>query len=394
MLAATLRLARDLDIAEEATADAFLLALQTWPDTGVPESVEAWLLTVARRRAVDRIRRAAVLRNRLTALAVTQATVVEGPENELIEPVVQDDDLRLVVLCCHPALTTEAQVALMLRIGCGATTSTIAAGFLVSESTMAARLTRAKKRIAVSGVDLDLPDDLAVDDRMPVVRRAVQLAYSLGHTAASGSQLRDDELADRALHLARSLNRAKPMDRENAALLGLLLFSQARAGSRVTANGVQVLLEDVDRNSWNREMTAEAQRCTTFAAGGATSGPFARQAAIAAEHARAPSFEATDWSRIVALYGDLLELEPSPVMALGRCQALSYLHGPAVGLADLDEVMALGGLEKYCYAHAARAQLLDRLGRTHEARRAWVRAASTARTDAEREYFGSRASSV
>ncbi|MBA3368335.1 MAG: RNA polymerase sigma factor [Geodermatophilaceae bacterium] len=392
MLAATLRLARDLDIAEEATADAFLLALQTWPDTGIPDSVEAWLLTAARRRAVDRIRRAAVLRDRLTALAVTQATVVEGPENELIEPVVPDDDLRLVVLCCHPALNIEAQVALMLRIGCGVTTPAIAAGFLVSESTMAARLTRAKKRIAASGVDVELPDDMAVDDRMPVVRRAVQLAYSLGHRAASGSELRDDELAERALHLARSLNRARAMDRENAALLGLLLFSHARAGSRVTPNGVQVLLEDVDRNSWNPSMTAEAQRCTAFAAGGVTPGPFSLQATIAAEHARAPSFEATDWSKIVGLHGDLLVLEPSPVIALGRCQAMSYLHGPAAGLTDLDEVMALGGLERYCYAHAARAQLLDRLGRTHDARRAWVRAASTARTDAEHEFFRLRAS--
>ncbi|MBA3797887.1 MAG: RNA polymerase sigma factor [Geodermatophilaceae bacterium] len=392
VLAATLRLARDLDIAEEATADAFLLALQTWPGNGIPASVEAWLLTVARRRAVDRIRRAATLRERLTEMAATEVTVIEGPEREFVESVLTDDELRLVVLCCHPSLNTEAQVALTLRLGCGATTSAIAAGFLVSEVTMAARLTRAKKRIASSGVDVELPDDRSIDDRMPVVRRAVQLAYTLGHTAASGTELRDDDLAARAVHLARSLARARPEDRENAGLLGLLLLSQARAGSRLDAAGDQVLLEDEDRSAWDGISIAEGLRCTDFAMAATRAGSFALQAAIAAEHARSASFGATDWSRIVDLYGRLLSLEPSPTIALGRSLALSYEAGPAAGLADLDEVMSVSQLDGYCYAHAARAQLLDRIGRTHDARRAWVRAASTARTDAEREFFQTQAS--
>ncbi len=392
MLAATLRLARDLDIAEEATADAFLLALQTWPDTGIPQSVEAWLLTVARRRAVDRIRRAAALRERLIGMATTEDASIDGPEQEVMESAMTDDDLRLVVLCCHPSLSTDAQVALTLRLGCGTTTSAIAAGFLVSETTMAARLTRAKKRIAGSGVDVQLPDDAAVDERMPSVRRAVHLAYALGHTAASGTDLRDDELAGRALHLARSLHQARPLDPENAGLLGLLLLSQARAGSRVDSAGGQVLLEDEDRSAWDDAMLAAGLRCTERAMAGPSVGAFGWQAAIAAEHARSGSFEDTDWSRIAALYGHLLTLEPSPTIALGRSLALSYVAGPAAGLADLEEVIDVGRLDGYCYAHATRAQLLGRLGRTHDSRRAWVRAASTARTNAEREYFQARAS--
>ncbi len=390
VLAATLRLARDLDIAEEATADAFLLALQTWPETGVPESVEAWLLTVARRRAVDRIRRAVALRDRLTEMAVSQVSVLDGPEL-MAEAVLTDDELRLAVLCCHPALNTEAQVALTLRLGCGATTTAIAAGFLVSEATMAARLTRAKKRIAASGVDVELPDDASVDERMPALRRAIQLAYALGHTAASGSNLRDDELASRAVYLARSLCRIRPKDRESAGLLGLLLLSQARAGSRIGADGEQVLFEDADRSTWDQNMTGEGLRCAAYAMDGASVGPFALQAAIAAEHARSQSLASTDWAAIINLYGDLLALEPSPTIALGRSLALSYAAGPEAGLADLDGVMEVARLDGYCYAHAARAQLLDRLSRTPEARRAWVRAASTARTDAEREFFQRRA---
>ncbi|MEJ7771077.1 MAG: DUF6596 domain-containing protein [Geodermatophilaceae bacterium] len=392
VLAATLRLARDLDIAEEATADAFLLALQTWPDTGIPESVEAWLLTVARRRAVDRIRRAASLRERLAAMTATEVAVSQCPEAELVESALTDDELRLAVLCCHPALTTEAKVALTMRLGCGATTSAIAAGFLVPQATMAARLPRAKKRLAGSGVNVEMPGDAAVEERMPAVRRAVRLAYALGHTAASGPDLRDDDLAARALHLATALHRARPRDRESAGLLALLLLSQARASSRVQANGHQVLLEDEDRSRWDAPMTATGLRCSDFANSGGRRGPLASQAAIAAEHARASTFTVTDWPRIVRLYDELLVQEPSPTLALGRCLALSYVDGPAAGLADLDEVIAVSRLEGYCYSHAARAQLLQRLGQSHDARRAWVRAASTARTDAERRYFQSRAS--
>jgi RNA polymerase sigma-70 factor (ECF subfamily) len=393
VLAGTLRLARDLDIAEEATADAFLLALQTWPERGVPDSVEAWLLTAARRRAIDKIRRADVLRSRLGELARTGRTTADAADHRIERPAVLDDELRLVVLCCHPALSAEAQVALTLRLGCGVPTAAIAAAFLVSEPTMAARLTRAKRRIAASGVSVDLPDDDTVDARMPAVRGAVHLAYTTGHTASAGSALRNDDLAARALRLAGTLAELRPYDREVAGLHALVLFTEARHAGRFGADGEQILLDAADRSRWDAELVNRGLRALAVAVGGGGSGPYALQAAIAAEHASAPTFSDTDWTRIVALYDQLLAVHPSPTIALGRCAAMSYLRGPQAGLADLDEVLALGSLDRYPYAHALRAQLLDRLDARPEARREWIRAASCARTDAERDYFAGRAGS-
>lgn len=391
VLAGTLRLARDLDIAEDATADAFLLALQTWPRTGVPDSVEAWLLTTARRRAIDRIRRAEALRDRLAQLAATEPPVAAAADAAITRPVVWDDELRLVVMCCHPALSAEAQVALTLRLGCGTPTASVASAFLVSEATMAARLTRAKRRIAGSGRGIELPDDDAVEERLPAVRRVVHLAYTMGHTSGSGTDLRDDALVGRTVRLARSLHDLRPTDRETAALLALLLLTEARASTRSGPDGVQTLLADADRSAWDVALIEEGMRWQAFASSTVPPGVFALQAAIAAAHAAAPTFERTDWARIVGLYDELLVLEPSPTLALGRCLALSYTYGAATGLADVDEVIVVGRLDGYPYAHAARAQLLERLGRTPDARRAWIRAASCARTTAEREFFTARA---
>jgi RNA polymerase sigma-70 factor, ECF subfamily len=392
VLAATLRLARDLDIAEEATADAFVLALQTWPERGVPESVEAWLLTAARRRAIDRVRRAIAFRERLRLLAATDgpaAAPADVPADVVVDaPVVADDELRLVVLCCHPALSPEAQVALTMRLGCGIGTASVAAAFLLAENTMAARLTRAKRRIAESGTGIDLPDDLAMEERMPAVRRTIHLAYTMGHTAGSGPGLRDDDVAAHAVRLARRLHRLRPDDTEATGLLALVLLTEARAATRLDADGVQVLLADADRRRWDRDLIAEG---LALIPDHPPRGLLAVQAAIAAEHARAPTLDGTDWRQIVALYDTLLAIEPSPTIAVGRCVALSYLLDATAGLADIDEVLALGGLEKYPYAHAARAQMLDRLGRRPEAEEAWARAASCGRTDAERTYFAAHA---
>lgn len=389
VLSATLRMARDVDIAEEATADAFLLALQTWPERGVPDSVEAWLLTAARRRAIDRIRRLVRLRQREPALAMTGT--VPAPADAVADaPVVGDDELRLVVLCCHPAIDHEAQVALTLRLGCGVPTASIAAAFLVATPTMAARLTRAKHRIAGSGTGIDLPDDVAVEERMPAVRRTVHLAYTMGHTAGSGAALRDDELAGHACRLARSLHDLRPDDTETTGLLALILLTEARAGSRLDDAGGQVLLADADRSRWDRELIDEGLTLVAEATR-AGAGPLALQAAIAADHARATSFDDTDWARVVRHYDALLLAEPSPTVAIGRCLALSYLRGPAAGLADLDEVLAVAGLDGYPYADAARAQLLTRMGRVADARAAWQDAAGHARTDAERTFFAARA---
>jgi RNA polymerase sigma-70 factor (ECF subfamily) len=387
VLGATLRIARDVDIAEEATADAFMLALQSWPTAGVPASVEAWLLTAARRRAIDRLRRVAAWRERLALIAVTGDLTATPADAELDTPAVADDDLRLVVLCCHPALTPEAQVALTLRLGCGVATGAVAAAFLVPSATMAARLTRAKRRIADSGTGIDLPDDLAVEERMPAVRRTIHLAYTMGHTAGSGTDLRDEDVAAHATRLARRLHALRPDDSEAAGLLALVLLTEARAATRVGAEGAQVLLADAERDRWDHELIAEG---LALIPDDRARGPIAIQAAIAGEHARAPSLDSTDWCRVLALYDELLAAEPSPTIALGRCIAMSYLLDAEAGLADLDEVLAVAGLDGYPYAHAARAQLLDRLGRHPEAAADWTRAAACARTDAERSFFAAK----
>ena len=388
VLAGTLRLARDVDIAEEATADAFMLALQTWPERGIPDSVEAWLLTAARRRAIDKIRRAASLRARLELLAAVDESTAAGADESIGGPAVSDDDLRLVVLCCHPALAVETQVALTMRLACGVPTASIASAFLVSEATMAARLTRAKRRVAESGVGIDLPDDLAVEERMPAVRRTIHLAYTMGHTAGSGVELRHGELAAHAMRLARALHVLRPDDSEAAGLLALILLTEARSAGRIDADGHQVLLADADRRHWDRALTAEGLALVSTLP--RRPGPLTLQAAIAAEHARAPSFETTDWAAIIARYDALLSLEPSATIALGRCVALSHLRGAEAGLIDLDEVIEVGGLDAYPYARAARADLLERLGRWTEATEEWAAAAAAGRSNAERQYFEHR----
>ena len=391
MLAATLRSVRDLDIAEESTADAFLLALQSWPRSGIPESVEAWLITAARRRAVDRVRRAQVARRHLVTLAGGWSGVTSGSDAAAEAAVVGDDELRMVVLCCDPQLPVPDQVALTLRLACGVSTAAIAAAHQVPTATMAARLTRAKARLAAAGPRLDLPDDATVDARLPAVAEVVHLAFTLGHTAGSGDDLADDDLADRAQYLAGVLHALRPASPTFTGLLALVVLTRARSGGRITDGGEQVALEDVDRGRWDRALVDRGLHLLAGVKPEHHGDPMVLQAAIAAEHSRAPSLDGTDWARVVALYSQLLAVDPSPGFALGRCVALSYLSGPAAGLADLDEVLALGLLDRYPYAPAARAQLLDRLDRKAEARTYWESAAALARTSAERTYFQARA---
>jgi len=397
ILAVTLRSVRDLDIAEEATADAFLLALQTWPERGVPASVEAWLITAARRRAIDRIRTAQAARRALQRSAADQRGALPGVDAEL--GVIGDEDLRLVVLCCDPRVAVQDQIALTLRLACGVKTAAIGAAFLISETSMAAaRLTRAKKRLAAAGPALDLPDDATVDARLPAVRRVVHLAFTMGHTAGSGEQLTDDDLADRASYLAGALHRLRPADPEFTGLLALILLTRARTGGRLDDQGRQVLLAAADRGRWDRNLLLRGLSLVDDAlevsaqpgARGEQPGPMTLQAAIAAEHAIAASMARTNWARIVELYGELLRVEPSATIAIGRSVAISQLSGPVAGLADLDEVIGLGGLERYPYAFGARAQMLAALGRHDEAAQAWVSAADLARTDAERDYFAAQ----
>ncbi len=395
VLAATLRSVRDLDIAEESTADAFLLALQAWPDSGVPASVEAWLITTARRRAVDRVRRAKVARQALVTVAGGWSGVV-GPADQVADAaLVGDDELRLVVLCCDPRISVTEQIALTLRLVCGVSTAGIAAAYGVVTPTMAARLTRAKAKLVRAGPMLDLPDDATVDGRLPVVARVVHLAFTLGHTRSDGAALMDDDLADRAQYLASVLHALRPADPSFLALFALIQLTRARAGGRLDDAGGQIVLPEVDRSRWDAATLRRglALADAAWASGARTS--LVVQSAIAAEHGRAPAFAATDWAAVVALYDVLLSVDPSPTLALNRCVALSYLRGPAQGLADLDELLTLpevaDGLATYPYLAAARAQLLARLGRTLESATQWRRAATAARTDAERDFFGARA---
>ncbi|MEI2775158.1 MAG: DUF6596 domain-containing protein [Tetrasphaera sp.] len=388
LLAGTLRATGDLALAEEACADAFELALQQWPRDGVPRSVEAWLLTVARRRAVDLVRRAATGRAKLALLAAEVPAAGYLPESDLFA----DDDVRLLALCCHPGLAPEAQLALTLRLACGVPTAAIAAAFLVSPATMAARLTRAKARLRPG--DLALPDDVVLEERMPAIRAAVRLAYGLGHTAGHGVALRGNALAGYAVRLAHTLYLHRLGDQECAGLFALLLLTEARAPTRVDAADRQTLLPDADRTAWDRALLAEA---ATVLAGldppSPSSGPLALEARIGAEHSFASSYAATNWLAVIALYDLWLAREPSPVVALGRCLAVAEIAGPHAGLADLEEVLAIAGpaLERYPYAHAGRARLLGLLERHTDAAAAWERAAACARTDAERDYFVGRA---
>jgi RNA polymerase sigma-70 factor (ECF subfamily) len=387
---------RDPDVAEEATADAFLAALETWPTTGVPDSVEAWLITVARRKALDRLRREQLARRMASRMVGPDPLTAPPADARLDVGVIGDEELRLVVLCADPRLPESDQVALTLRWACGVSTAAIAAAHLLSVPTMAARLTRARKKLMAAGPQLELPDDATVDARLPVVCRIVQLAYTLGHTAVEGEDLTDDDLAGRALYLARTLHRQRPTDPEITGLMALVVLGRARSTGRIGPDGRQVLLIDVDRSTWDAALVEEGLATSELAlaqgiAARRPPGTMALQAAISAAHTRASSFAETDWRLIVDLYGLLLTVDPNPTLALGRCLALSYLSGPEAGLADLEEVMAVAELAGYPYAHAAKAQLLERTGASGAARESWLAAAATARSAAEREWFTRRA---
>jgi len=393
VLAATVRVAGDLDVAEECAQDAFVAALDAWAARGVPSNPGAWLTTVARHRALDVLRRDRTLRGKLPLLVEPGPPAREPAAGEEAD-VIADDRLRLVFTCCHPALAREAQVALTLRLVCGLSTAEIARAFLVGEPTMAARITRAKKKIAGARIPYRVPPVQDLPDRLDAVLTVVHLLYTTGHTAPQGDTLVRADLVERALDLARMLYALMPDDREVRGLLALLLLTDARRATRTDAEGRMLLLEDQDRARWDRQAITEGRELVLQALRRGQPGRFALQAAISAVHADAPTYADTDWREILGLYDALLMVWPSPVVALNRAVAVAMVDGPAAGLAVLDAVADDPRLAAYPYLTSARADLLRRLGRAREAAEAYQAALSLATNTAERSFLARRLAEV
>ena len=385
VLAATVRVTRDLDLAEECVQDAYARALEHWGRSGIPASPGAWLTTVARRRALDLHRRSARLARSLPLLLDDPYEPDEEPVHE-----VADDRLRLIFTCCHPALAPSAQVALTLRLVCGLSTSEVARAFLVSETTMAARITRAKKKIAAARIPYRVPSAEELPARTDAVLSVVHLVFTTGHTAPAGERLVRQDLVERALDLARMLRSLLAADREVAGLLALILLTNARSATRVSAEGELLLLADQDRSRWDGEAIAEGRELVRTALRRRPPGRFALTAAIAAVHAEAASFEETAWREIVALYDLLGEVWPSPVVALNRAAAIGFADGPEAGLRALDALATEPRLATYRYLAAARADFLRRLGRTAEARGAYQEALLLTENAVERAFLADR----
>jgi RNA polymerase sigma-70 factor, ECF subfamily len=381
------RVTRDLDAAEEAVQDAYVQALRTWERDGLPSRPGAWLTTVARRNAVNAMRRGQTLETKLPLLVEPES----AEEPETAEPhTISDDRLRLIFTCCHPALCLEAQVALTLRLVCGVATSDIAQAFLVGEATMAARLTRAKKKIAAARIPYAVPAAEELPGRVDAVLTVIHLLYATGHTAPSGAALVRDDLTDRALDLARLLRVLLAANREAAGLLALLLVHHARRATRTDAQGRLQRLEEQDRSGWDRELIAEADRLVVSSLRAGRPGRFALQAAIAAVHAHSPSYEQTDWPQILTLYDELLRVWPSPVVALNRAVAVSMVDGPQTALAEVEALERDGRLAGYRYLPATKADLLRRLGRDAEAADAYRTALELSDNTAEQEFLAGR----
>jgi len=388
VLAATARVAGDLDLAEECVQDAYVSALEAWSQQGVPRNPGAWLTTAARRRAIDLLRRDTTLRRKLPLLVEP-----DEPAAQEGSTVIPDDRLRLVFTCCHPALAREAQVALTLRLVCGLSTAEIAQAFLVPEPTMAARVTRAKKKISAARIAYRVPGAAELPDRLDAVLTVVHLLYTTGHTAPDGDGLVRADLVDRAVGLARMLGGLMPDEPEVRGLLALILLTDARRMTRCAPDGRLLLLDEQDRSQWDRPTIDEGIRLVRGALRGCP-GRFALQAAIAALHAQAPSYQATDWPKIVRLYDLLGRAWPSPVVALNRAVAVAMADGPAAGLAELDDLERDGRLAGYRYLPAARADLLRRLGRADEAVEAYRAALELTANHAERQFLASRLAQV
>ncbi|MFI7280834.1 RNA polymerase sigma factor [Micromonospora chersina] len=391
VLAATARVAGDLDVAEECVQDAYLAALAAWARDGVPDKPGAWLTATAKRKALDVLRREKVFRSKMPLLVEpAEAEMTEEPGGDAVP----DDRLRLVFTCCHPALAREAQVALTLRLVCGVATGDIARAFLVTETTMAARVTRAKKKIAAARIPYRVPDAAELPERLDAVLTVIHLLFTTGHTAPTGAGLVRADLVDRAVHLTRMLLALMPDEPEVRGLLALLLLTDARRATRTDADGRLLVLEEQDRSRWDRAAIAEGNTLVLGAFRTGRVGRYALQAAIASLHAVASSYAATDWPQVVRLYDELLKRWPSPVVALNRAVAVSMVDGPAAALAEVDALAADPHLAGYHYLPAIRADLLRRLDRLSEAADAYRTALDLVDNEAERAFLTSRLTEV
>ena len=385
-VATLVRLFGDIDIAEEAVQDAFAVAVERWPAAGLPPNPGAWITTTARNRAIDRLRRESSRHDRHAQAALVRA------DREPVEPVgpVSDDRLRLIFTCCHPALAPTVQIALTLRLLGGLQTPEIARAFLVPEATMAARITRAKKKIAAAKIPYRVPGDAELPDRLRPVLAVVYLIFNEGYSTTSGDDLVRADLCAEAVRLARLLAELMPDEPEVLGLLALLLLSESRRAARTAPDGSLVLLPDQDRTRWDGDLIAEGQALVRACLRRNRPGPYQIQAAVNAVHSDAPTAADTDWGQILALYDQLLAVAPTPVVALNRAVALAEVKGPAAALAEIEGL----DLDGYHLFHSTRADLLARLGRHAEAAAAYHRARSLAANAAERSFLDERAAAA
>jgi RNA polymerase sigma-70 factor, ECF subfamily len=386
VLATLIRLLGDFELAEEAVHEAFAAAVDQWPREGVPANPRAWLVSAGRFKAIDTIRRRARFDASLDHIA---DVLCAAEDDDWDDDSLEDDRLRLIFTCCHPALQPDAQIALTLREVCGLTTEEIARAFLAAPSTLAQRIVRAKAKIRDARIPYEVPSRAELPERLDSVLRVIYLVFNEGYSASAGASVTRHDLSDEAIRLGRLLVELLP-DPEAIGLLALMLLQESRRAARTSADGEVVLLEDQDRAAWNRAQIDEGAALVRRALASHRVGPYAIQAAIAAVHADARAAADTDWAEIVGLYEVLLRVEPSPVIELNRAVAVAMRDGPAAGVALIDAILGRGDLADYHLAHSARAELCRRLGRTGEARRAYEKAIGLARQEPERRFLERR----
>jgi RNA polymerase sigma-70 factor (ECF subfamily) len=392
VLATLVRLLGDLDLAEEAMHEAFAAALEFWSQTGIPDKPRPWLISTARFKAIDVIRRRARFdgaQRDLVAHMESRVNDAPGGNEETGDEEIEDDRLRLIFTCCHPALPPEGQVALTLREICGLTTEEIARAFLVTPATLAQRIVRAKAKIRETPIPYEVPTPQELPERLDAVLQVVYLVFNEGYSAAAGAEVTRAEITGEAIRLGRLLAGLQPEPEVNG-LLALMLLQESRRAARTSPAGELILLEHQDRALWNREQIAEGVGLVEKALSSRRFGPYTLQAAIAAVHAEAESTAATDWRQIVALYNQLVRIQPSPVAYLNRAVAIAMCDGPEAGLKHIDAVLEHGELANYYLAHSARAELYRRLGRTAEARASYERALALTQQEPERQFLQER----